>query len=102
MSATVWINMKAPKRENEYLQLDGQKEKTFDAMSHLYLSDTQDGNQSGCAKANDVPVSVTVRTVTLPETGGFGTTDFIVLGLLFCTAGAVIPLWMRRRRVRVK
>lgn len=103
-SATVKIKMKGPERDDKYLDLDGQPEKTYYAVSPLIFSDTHQGDgdsdENACTAANEVVVSVTVRSLTLPATGGFGARDFVTVGLVFCMGGTAIYLRARRRRVR--
>lgn len=103
-SATVKIKMKGPERDDKYLDLDGQPEKTYYAVSPLIFSDTHQGDgdsdENACTAANEVVVSVTVRSLTLPATGGFGARDFVTVGLVFCMGGTAIYLRARRRRIR--
>lgn len=104
-SAAVYINMKAPD-ENELEQRYGKV--TYSAVSHLIFSDSQQtqggGTASACTSANRVYVRKTVvrkAPITLPLSGGPGTTERTLPSLLLClTGGALVLLSIYHRRRR--
>lgn len=99
-SAAVHVKMQAPD-ESAYAP-SVTDETTFAAVSPLVFSDSLQGEQGdvkACTPANRVPVSVTLRAFTLPDTGGPGTGVILVCGLFACLAGLALSMAGRKRRI---